>query len=120
MMKATKEQIKTGKELAGNYGFKRIWVNKKGEFFSNENYCANSVSSKKDEYAEVPLTVVVDEEKGTNDLETAKEVIAHIEVAATADAVEAILKAEKEGKNRVTVIEAADKKLKSLTEKGSK
>ena len=119
-MKVTNEQINTGIELAEKYGFKRIWVNLAGEFFSNENNCANSVKGKKSEYAEVNLNGFAGKkEKGTNDLEKIKEVLSHIEDAESTEAVGAILEAEKAGKNRKPVIEAAEKKLESFTQKGA-
>jgi len=50
----------------------------------------------------------------SKDQKTAEELIAGIESATTVDAVNAIVKAEKAGKKRKTVLEAAEEKLESL------
>ena len=115
-MKITENKIKEGRELAAKHGFKQLFVNEKGEFFSNKNYADMSVNYDKDKIVEVPLTGSVTEEKTTTDLDKAADVIVHIEAATEVSVVEAILKAETEGKNRATVVKAAIKKLAVLME----
>ncbi|MFV0378341.1 MAG: hypothetical protein ACK5JD_13690 [Mangrovibacterium sp.] len=115
-MKVTDKIRKQAVELAEKHGFRQIWVNEKGEFFSNQSYAAHSVGGDITKYAEIALGAAV-EATATNDLGKAADVIAAIEGAADAEAVQAILKAEQEGKNRKSVIEAASKKLAALTAK---
>ena len=56
-----------------------------------------------------------EDEKGTNDLGTVAEVITSIEAAESVEDVEAILKAEAEGKNRKKILEDGEKKITELT-----
>lgn len=117
-MKITNEIKKRAQEVAEKSGLSVIFVNDKGEFFSNENFAALSVKSDKSKYAKIKVSAASDDsedEKGTNDLGTVAEVIASIEAAETVDAVEAIVKAEKEGKARKTILESGAKKIALLT-----
>lgn len=117
-LKITSETKKRAEDVATKNGLSMIFVNDKGEFFSNENFAALSVKSDKSKYAKIEVVAVSDDsepEKSTNDLGTATEVVAAIESAESVDAVEAIVKAEKEGKNRKTVLEAGAKKITQLT-----
>lgn len=117
-LKITSETKKRAEEVAEKNGLNVIFVNDKGEFFSNENFAALSVKSNKSKYAKIEVVTVSDDsepEKSTNDLGTVTEVVAAIETAESVDAVEAIVKAEKEGKNRKTVLEAGAKKITQLT-----
>ncbi|MEL3904450.1 MAG: hypothetical protein P1P63_04995 [Treponemataceae bacterium] len=117
-MKITNEIKKRAQEVAEKNGLNVVFVNDKGEFFSNENFAALSVKSDKQKYAKIEVAAVSDnsdEKKGTNDLDTVAEVVAAIEAATEVEAVEAILKAETEGKNRKTVLEAGAKKIAQLT-----
>jgi len=132
-MKISEDKLKEGRELAEKHGFKELFVNEKGEFFTNKSFAAMSVNYDKEQFAEVDLSEAGSrktEEKATNastgsatnDLGKAVEVIEAIEVATEVEVVEAIMKAETEGKNRKSVIEAAVKKLltfKKETEDGS-
>ena len=129
-MKISEDKLKEGRELAEKHGFKELFVNEKGEFFTNKSFAAMSVNYDKEQFAEVDLSEAGSrktEEKATNastgsatnDLGKAVEAI---EVATEVEVVEAIMKAETEGKNRKSVIEAAVKKLltfKKETEDGS-
>ncbi len=112
-MKLTDKIRKQAAELAQKHGFSQLWVNEKGEFFSNQSYAVHSVGGDKSKWTEVPIGVAV-ETNATNDLGKAADVIAAIEKAETAEEVRAILDAEVAGKNRKSVIEAGDKKLISL------
>lgn len=117
-LKITSEIKNRAQEVAEKNGLNVIFVNDKGEFFSNENFAALSVKSDKSKYAKIEVVAVGDDSedgKGTNDLGTVTEVVASIEAAETVDDVEAIVKAEKEGKNRKTVLDAAQKKIDQLT-----
>lgn len=114
-MKISEDKRKEGLKLAKEFGFKELFVNEKGEFFTNKSYASISVGNDKDKFAEVELGGRT-EEKKTNDLDKATDVIAHIEAATKIEVVEAILKAETEGKNRATVVKAAGKKLAVLVE----
>ena len=120
-MKISEEKLKEGLKLAKEFGFKELFVNEKGEFFTNKSFASMSVNYDKEKFAEVPLTEDGKPEnvegKATNDLGKAADIIAAIEVATEAEVVEAILKAETEGKNRKSVIEAATKKIETLTKK---
>lgn len=116
-LKITSETKKRAEEVAKKNGLNVIFVNDKGEFFSNENFASLSVKADKSRYAKIEAVVIdfLDDEKGTNDLGTVAEVVAAIEVAETVETVEAIIKAETEGKNRKTVLEAGAKKITQLT-----
>lgn len=116
-MKLTDKIRKQANELAEKHGFDELFVNEKGEFFSNKSHAANSVGHDKEKYAKVPIAGATKAEKGTTSLETGKELIAEIEKAEDAESVMAILVAEEEGKNRKTVVEAANKKLEALASK---
>lgn len=115
-MKVTDKIRKQAAELAEKHGLTQVWVNEKGEFFSNVSHAANSVGGNKEKYA-VLMFSAAQETTATNDLGKAADVIAAIEAAADTEAVQAILKAEQEGKNRKSVIEAAEKKLTALAAK---
>lgn len=117
-LKITSETKKRAQEVAEKNGLSVIFVNDKGEFFSNENFAALSVKSDKSKYAKIEVVAVdsfSEDGKGTNDLGTVTDVVSAIEAAETVDAVEAIVKAEKEGKNRKTILEAGAKKIALLT-----
>lgn len=113
MLKISKEQKDMALSLGRKHKAKVMWVNKKGEYFTQEQFAKASVGGNDDELAKVEITAEVQEKK-TNDLDTAKAVIAEIEAAQTQEVVEDILTAEKEGKNRETVIKAAEKKLETF------
>lgn len=117
-MKISEEKLKEGRELAAKHGFKELFVNEKGEFFTNKSFASMSVGYDKEKFAEVPLVSDQSQltEKATNDLGKAADVIAAIEVSKSSDEVIAILKAEAEGKNRKSVIEAGKKKLDVIAE----
>ena len=124
-MKISEDKRKEGLELAAKHGFKELFVNEKGEFFSNKSYASLSVDHDKEKFAEVFGSLKMEdgsqklEEKTTTDLDKAANVIVHIEAATEVSVVEAILKAETEGKNRATVVKAAIKRIAVLVE-GSK
>ncbi len=114
-LKITSETKKRAEEVAAKNGLSVIYVNEKGEFFSNENFASLSVKGNKEKYAKIEVVAVVKETgNGTTELGTVAEVVAAIEVAETVESVETIVKAETEGKNRKTVLEASKKKLETL------
>ncbi|MEA4916549.1 hypothetical protein [Proteiniphilum sp.] len=119
-LQVTKEQMKRANDVAKANGLETVFMNEKGEFFSNKNFAALSVEGDKNRYVKIDVSPESgdsekEEGKKTNDLGPAGEVVAAIEAATDVDAVEAILTAEKAGKNRKTVLEAAEKKIKGLT-----
>ena len=120
-MKISEDKLKEGRELANKHGFKALFVNEKGEFFTNPSYAAASVGYDKEKFAEVPLKDGMGQgaesvDKHTNDLGKAADVIAAIDVAKSSDEVIAILDAEAAGKNRKSVIEAGNKKLDAIAQ----
>lgn len=116
-MTISKEIKAKALEIGRKHKLAKVWVNESGEVFSEEQFAKSSVKGDKDKYAAVEITAEV-KEKGdsTNDLGTVQGVIAGIEAAETAEAVQAIIDAEKAGKNRVTVITAAEKKLNTFNQ----
>lgn len=114
-MKISDKIRKQAAELAEKHNLSNLFVNNKGEFFTEVCHAANSVGGDKKKYAQVPLNIAVADEKSTTDLETAKEVIEKIEASDDIQSVKAILTAELEGKKRKSVLQAADQKIKSLT-----
>lgn len=116
-MTISKEIKEKALEIGRKHKLDKVWVNDSGEVFSEEQYAKASVKGDKDKYATVEITAKVKENSNTtNDLGTAQEVTAAIEAAETAEAVQAIIDAEKAGKNRVTVIAAAEKKLNTFNQ----
>lgn len=115
-MKITDLKLKAARELAEKHGYTELYVNDKGEFFTSQNYAAMSVNNDKAKWAKVELIAVVEkEQKATTDLQKTAEVLAEIEAATEVAVVEAIAKAEAEGKNRKSVIFSAEKKIESLS-----
>lgn len=117
-MKITNEIKKQAAEVAEKNRLNVVFVNERGEFFSSENFAALSVKGDKAKYAKIEVDIVSDapeDEKGTNDLGTVAEVITSIETAESVEDVEAILKAEAEGKNRKKILKAGEKKITELT-----
>lgn len=118
-MEISKDKLLEGQKLAKKHGYKQLFVNAKGEFFTEKSFAFMSVGNNADDIAEVPLVGEVESEgksegKATNDLAKAADVIAAIDAAETVEAVEDIKKAELEGKNRKSVIEAVEKKLETF------
>lgn len=113
MLQITADQKKQAIEIGRKHKADIVYVNEKGEFFTNESFAKNSVGGNKDLYGKVEVVAEV-KEKGTNDTVTAEELVTAIETAETVDAVNGIIEAEKKGKNRVTVIKAGEKKLETL------
>ncbi len=116
-MKITEAKQKEARELAARHGLKELWINEKGEFFTLKSNASNSVANDKEKYAQVNIGADSKAGKTTNDLGKAAEVIAAIEGCIDMTEVEAIRLAEAEGKNRTSVIEAANKKIESLSKK---
>jgi hypothetical protein len=114
-MKITEAQLKRARELAAKHGCKELFINEKGEFFTSQNYAALSVKNNKEKWTKVELGNDVKVEKTTTDLEKAAEVIAKIEASTEVSAIELIVKAESEGRNRKSVIDAGAKKIESLS-----
>lgn len=114
-MTISKEIKEKSLEIGRKHKLAKVWVNESGEVFSEEQFAKASVKGDKDKYAPVEITAEV-KEKATNDLGSVQEVTAAIEAAETAEAVQAIIDAEKAGKNRVTVIAAAEKKLNTFNQ----
>ena len=127
-MKISEDKLKEGRELAAKHKFTKLFVNVFGEFFTNPSYAAMSVKYDKEKFAEVPLTSDQSQSQSTekatnastgsatNDLGKAADVIAAIEAAIGGEAVVAIMKAEAEGKNRKSVIDAGKKKLDAIAQ----
>jgi hypothetical protein len=114
-MKITEAKRKEALELAKKLSCKELFINVDGEFFTNQSHAANSVKNDKEKWAKVDLGIEVEPQKTTNDLGKAADVIAAIEAATEVSVIEAISKAEAEGKNRKSVIDAAAKKIESLS-----
>lgn len=114
MLTVTKEQKEKAIELGRKHNVDTMFVNDKGEFFTNENYAKLSVNSDKEKLAKVSITAQVEKAVTTTIFEKAEDIIAAIETETTPEAVQAILDAENLGKKRATVIAAAKKKLESL------
>lgn len=110
MLKITKEQNQKGVEIGRKLGQSKMWINEKGEYFTNESFANLSVNSDKNKIAMIEVSAEVVTEK-TNELGTAAEVIAAIEAATELEAVQAILDAENAGKKRTTVLAAAELKI---------
>lgn len=120
-MKISKELLEEGQKLAKKRGYKQLFVNDKGEFFTNKSFAAMSVSYDKEKWAELPLNDGIEHGaegmgKYTTDLGKSAEVIAAINAATRGDEVTAILKAESAGKNRKSVIDAGNKKLEAIAQ----
>jgi len=88
MLKITTEQKTKGIEIGRKLGQSKMWVNYKGEYFTNENFA--------------------------NELGKVEDVIVAIEAAAEVEVVQAIIDAENEGKKRKSVLEAGAKKIETL------
>jgi len=111
MLKITTEQKNKGIELGRKLGQSKMWINEKGEYFTSENFAFHSVSNDKEKVGTIEVTAETVKEEKTNVLGKADDLIAAIEAAETAEAVQAIIDAENEGKKRTTVLEAGAKKL---------
>lgn len=111
MLKITTEQKNKGIELGRKLGHAKMWINENGEYFTNENLAMLSVKSDKEKVCVIDVADEVVAEKKTNELGTVTEVVAAIEAAADAEAVQDIIDAENEGKKRKTVLDAGAKKL---------
>ena len=119
-MKISDELLNAGRELAEKHGYTELYVNDNGEFFTVKNFAILSVKNDNAKWAKIDLVAVVEKtEKTTTDLQKASEVIAEIEGATDMVIVEAIMKAEAEGKNRKSVIEAGKNKLKVIAERAT-
>jgi hypothetical protein len=62
-MNVTKEIREKAAKTAKEHGLSEIWMNKGGEFFTSENLASLSVKGKKEEYAQIDVTVKVSVEK---------------------------------------------------------
>jgi len=113
-MKITKEQKEKGIEIGLKLGQSKMWINDKGEYFTNENFAKNSVGSDKEKFGTIEVTAEVVTEEKTNELGKSVELIAAIEAATELEAVQAIIDAENEGKKRKSVLEAGAKKIETL------
>ena len=119
-LQVTKDQMKRANDVAKANELATVFMNDKGEFFSNKNFAALSVEGNKDRYVKIDVSPEIGDSgkaKGgsTNDLGTSGEVVSAIEAATELEAVYAILTAEKAGKARKTVLEASEKRIKQLT-----
>lgn len=114
-MTISKELKEKAQKLGRKHNVQKVWVNVSGEVFTEEQFAKASVKGDKDKYSPVEVTAEVKKDaKGTNDLGNVQEVLDAVDAAETAEAVQAILDAEKTGKNRVTVLTAASKKIETL------
>ena len=107
-MKITKEQKENGIEIGQKLGQSKMYINEKGEYFTNENFAKNSVGSDKEKFGTIEVTAEVVTEEKTTELGTA------IESATELESVQAILDAEKAGKSRKSVLEAGAKKIETF------
>ena len=112
-MTISKEIKDKAQEIGRRIKASKVWVNVTGEEFSEEQYAKASVGGDKEKFAGVEITAEV-KERATNDLGSVQDVLVAIEAADSGEAVQAIIDAELSGKNRKTVLEAADKKLKTI------
>ncbi len=112
-MKISKDKLKEAQDIAKKYGFKQMYVNEGGEFFTSENLASGSVNGNKDKYAEVPLNVATVSEKKTKPGKT-DALTLEIDACTTVEEVEEILNAEQEGENRKEVISACELKIEQL------
>jgi len=111
MLKITTEQKNKGIEIGRKLGQSQMWINEKGEYFTSDNFALISVGSNKEKVGMIEVTAEVAKVEQTTATGTAVELIAAIDAATELDAVVAILEAETAGKNRATVIAAADAKI---------
>ena len=114
MLKITTEQKTKGIEIGRKLGQSKMWVNYKGEYFTNENFANISVGNDKEKVGMIEVTSEAITEKKTNELGKVEDVIVAIEAAAEVDVVQAIIDAENEGKKRKSVLEAGAKKIETL------
>ena len=114
MLSITKEQVATAQELGRKHKASAMYVNDKGEHFTDVQHAKASVNGDVEKYAKVDVTAEVKENAGNTKIGKADDLIAAIEAAETAEAVQAIIDAENEGKKRTTVLEAGSKRLETL------
>lgn len=97
-----------------NPQFQKLWMNPKGEFFSNENLAKNSLAEG-EKLESITNTIEV----MAPDVPAEPNVKEMLEIIGAEDAVpqlEQMLINESEGKNRKSVMEALEKKITKLTE----
>ncbi len=107
-MKATKEQIDKGKELAEKLKTDILFINKAGEYFTDENLAQLSVKDK-NEYQQL--------EYSTSAVTEENEELAEINSLNKVEDVQAILDLELEGSNREAIIDACKARIKELNKK---
>lgn len=113
-MKISDKQKKQAAELMAKLNCKELFINEKGEFFTNKSLAAYSVEGDKSRYADVSSFQGQSTPKGEN---TAEELIAIVSEATTVEAVKAISKLENDrSKPRKTVLAACDSKIEELNE----
>lgn len=108
-MKATKEQIDKGKELAEKLKTDILFINEAGEYFTDENLAQLSVKGDKKEYQQL--------EYSTSAVTEENEELAEINSLNTVEDVQAILDLELEGSNREAIIDACKARIKELNKK---
>lgn len=120
MINITDAQTKKAKEIARKRGVKVVFVNDKGEFFTNKNYALNSVKNDTSKLADVEAdTVVAQNDAGEQNQYAslnANDLIAIIQESTSKDELDKIAAFEKTGKKRKTVQEALDVRLSELNQ----
>lgn len=112
-MKANKSQIENAATIGKDNDVDIVYVNIKGEFFTNENLASLSVNGVKSKYTKIDISIIAPKETATNDLQTIDEILEQINNA-TLEETEAIYTAELEGKNRDAILDACEKKFETL------
>lgn len=105
-MKATKEQIEKGKELAEKLKTDILFINEAGEYFTSENLAQLSVKGDKKKYQRL--------EYSTSPVAEENEELAEINSLNTVEEVQAILDLELEGAGREEIIDACEARIKEL------
>jgi len=106
-MKATKKQIEKGKSLAKSLKIDIVYVNDKGEYFTNENLAQLSVKGDKQRYQALNYSTSVDATAESEEL-------AEIKSLKTVYEVQAILDTELESEGREEIIKACEDRIAEL------
>lgn len=107
-MKATNEQIEKGKGIAKQLKTDTLFINDKGEYFTDENRAQLSVKGDKKKYQKLDYSTSF-----TADDAEAEE-LAEIKALQSVDEVQAILDLELEGAGRESIIKACEDRLAEL------
>jgi hypothetical protein len=111
-MEISEKKKKEALELKAKYGYKDIYINEKGEFFSTENYAKMSVAGDKKKYAKVEEGTVTNKTVQKN----ANELIKEVATIEDLEVLENLIKDE----TRKTVIDAIERRIVELKDKENK